>query len=148
MTCRPRVLECTVPVEIRRAHVHERWRVQNLRYQRKYQARVRAFIAERSAFMERMDASGWVPRSQRGRADPLLELDEQTRAEVVALIEEQRIDAERRQVQYAPSLDARLEHDPDGSATASRLGAVHFDRDDDRWPYTAARARRSRVLTR
>lgn len=93
---------------------------------------------------------------QQGRVIPFLRgeqrstpsLEEQLATagpEIRELVAEQAKDARREQIQYAPSLDDRLEEDDDGSWAVSRLGAVCFDREDDEWAYRAARGRGRKV---
>lgn len=111
-----------------------------LRYER-----VVAEPLARRAFLDRMYAQGYELRKFRNRPDPLMELDPETRAEVIALLEEQRKDDGTFQLQHAPSLDAWLEDEDDGTLRAANLGAVHFDREDDRWPFFAGRGTRRRT---
>lgn len=143
----PEVLEAWRVEGEYKAAQEQKYREQRKPYLNAWKRAARLKRKQKQAFMARMVARGWVPRSQRNIPDPMLELSEEDRAEVIALVEEQKKDDRRTQVQWMPSMDDIVDYGDGPKQRKDNHRAVCFDRDDDMWPYYAQvhRGRRTKA---
>lgn len=130
--------------EIRSSWTAEERRVVAARrraYARKYWERDEPLRrAERNARLRQIDLTleRNAAEKERQTDDWLFSLSGVDRDIALSLLTEQQRDERKQKIQWEESLDRTYD---DGAPIQLRRGTVHFDREDDIWPYVAARSR-------